>query len=826
MPSNAAVNGTPATTAIETPATSSENSAGLVIGEEQTPEATTKRGRASRAKKDPPVPDTSSAAQIDPMEPSLSTEESGEAAATAVAPVSTQLSEPPAPSQAAQTSDTPKRRGRPPKVATQNAEASSEAAPAVEAVTPTTTPKPRGRPSRKAVVSTKDSAEAPQASTQSSKDVPSIDAHDQSSANAADDDVPSGSAPSSVDVVEGTDTGMEPPSAAKRTPATRKTRASNAKAATAEPSTCIVCGASPDHQKEECPIYKGDSQAILDLMAMIRQKDKKTKKDREARTLLQSWLSEKFGVNHDGPSASQDTTQASQATAIPSTPQPPVDTRARSTQTSEVSEATPESTQISTGEAGSKSTAAAEQAARPLTAAQKRQAAKKDALTKAASEAQLPPPSGVEASPRKTREAATPASPEKPAAKTTRGKTAKKAASATAGVSATQETEPRIALTPSSPPQPSISPSQDAADRLRASSESSEAELATSPLLSAAPREHGDMDVDPLPSQSNSKVKDSAAQQLEERRRKMKMADKGVPSNSLRDLVEGSKGSRATSASVTSSDSSHNGKGSDSESESDTEDEAEAATSKPRGGAAEKSSKKAATAIKASRPLVTPSQIERKSADKAGSSSNSDSSSSSSSSESSSESGSESEPESDSDRDTQAPLPASSKSTAGLTNETPATTRQRTPAANPFLRGLTPLSTTQSNGSLATPSQKAAAFTRLQDLKPTALRQNSSQPGSPMSTPGGLTPLSASAPFFSSQPAPATNGGSGANGTLVEESESEIESSSSEDSSDDEDARSRGKKGAAAGAASRRAGGKAATPASAKSKKSIFAMFS
>ena len=849
--SDAAVNGTSATTAIPpiVPATSSEDSASRIVGEEQPPEAPTKRVRASRAKQNAPVPDESSVVQPDPTEPSESAKESGEAvalAAPADPPVSTQPPESPASSQltpantkrqeVAQTSDTPKRRGRPPKAAQQNAEDGSEAVAAAEIVEATSTPKPRGRPSKKAAVDVEASAEALLPATEASTPAKTSKQRGRPPKKAAvnadaGEEVPAPAVEPPANVAEAADTATEVPLTAKRTSASRKTRASNAKAAKAateeeESSTCVVCGASPDHQKEECPIYKGDSQAILESLAIIRKKGKKTKKEKEASTLLYSWLSEKFGVNHDDTSFSQDTTQASQASAISSTPQPPVDTSALLTQTSEVSEATSESTQAPTGEAGSNLTAPDTQAARPLTAAQKRQAAKKNASAKAASEAQLPPPSGVEASPRAPKEATTPASPEKPAAKTTRGKAAKKTASATAAVSATQESEPRIALTPSSPAQSSVSPSQDVADRLRASSESSEAELATSPLLSAAPREHGDMDVDPLPSQSNPKVKDSAAQQLEERRRKMKMADKGVPSNSLHDLVEGSKGSRATSASVTSSDSSHNGKGSDSESESDTEDEAEAATSKPRGGAAGKSSKKAATAIKASRPLAAPSQIERKSADKAGSSSDSDSSSSSSSSESSSESGSESEPESDSDRDTQAQLHASSKSTAGLTNATPATTRQRPPAANPFLRGLTPLSTTQSNGSLATPSQKAASFTRLQDLKPTALRQNSSQPGSPMSTPGGLTPLSASAPFFSSQPAAATNGGSGTNGTLVEESESEIESSSSEDSSEDEDPRTRGKKGAAAGAASNRAGGKAATPASAKAKKSIFAMFS
>ena len=179
-------------------------------------------------------------------------------------------------------------------------------------------------------------------------------------------------------------------------------------------------------------------------------------------------------------------------------------------------------------------------------------------------------------------------------------------------------------------------------------------------------------------------------------------------------------------------------------------------------------------------------------AKKAASAPDSDSSSSDSDSETESESDADSDSTKGTDSDDEGRT-AKTKSKAS----TKSTNQRRTgPKGNPFLRGLTPLSTGNPNvngngngSSSGSASQKSASFTRLSDLRPASLR-NLSQPGSPLST-GGSTPLSATGSvqqngFFESQPLPQQEPSAQDGEDVEDEIETDSDSSSSSSDSDGE----------------------------------------
>nr|CDI53030.1 uncharacterized protein BN887_00388 [Melanopsichium pennsylvanicum 4] len=274
----------------------------------------------------------------------------------------------------------------------------------------------------------------------------------------------------------------------KRTPA--KPRASKAAAAnTSGTDICLVCQATPDHAKENCRVWQGGSQAIIDLLGMIRKKARKTKKDKDSMRILQDWLGEQFSAGKDGEVAGADAGEIGKSTQEDSSQIVP-DSNQGSTK----------STQEMTQNTEPEGSVRAKTSAKPKapTAAQKRAAAaagKADATSPAtvaaalpSVEPELPPPSGTEAaattisslSPVKTR-----------ATRKAAAISAKKSLPTVDGSSAkpTDGLEPRIALTPSSPA--IVNEGQSQSDKssqhdlpgLRAPSESSEAELATSPMF-------------------------------------------------------------------------------------------------------------------------------------------------------------------------------------------------------------------------------------------------------------------------------------------------------------------------------------------------------
>ncbi|SPO26046.1 uncharacterized protein UTRI_02320 [Ustilago trichophora] len=139
----------------------------------------------------------------------------------------------------------------------------------------------------------------------------------------------------------------------------------------------------PNHEKENCSVWLGGSQAILDLLSMIRNKSRKRKQEKESTKVLHQWLSQQFGVPQHDLTASQDSVTTSKDSAFAASEDAP-----------QTAGAAPVSTQES--------------------AKEQRRAKKGEAAAAAASaekESQLPPPSGVEATPNTT----TPAgqSPEK-----------------------------------------------------------------------------------------------------------------------------------------------------------------------------------------------------------------------------------------------------------------------------------------------------------------------------------------------------------------------------------------------------------------------------
>ncbi|GAC94964.1 hypothetical protein PHSY_002537 [Pseudozyma hubeiensis SY62] len=671
-------------------------------------------------------------------------------------------------------------------------------------------------------------------------------------------DLPSSSVPSAPDSTPA-DASAASPSAATKRAIAAKARASKASRNTAasEPvaaiDACIACGATPSHDREGCPIWQGGSQSILDLLAMVRKRKPKSQKDKELTRLLTDWLAKQFGAPTIDFTASQESIKPSQEVTASACKNQSANAAANGAVTQ------PDSMQAIAAEpSDAVTTASQSKQAPPKSTATKRSTAKAAVLAPATPEPELPPPSGIEVS---SNDAAAPvpvpASPAKAAARGARGsqsKTATIAAKAKAAKKSAAEpsAEPKIALTPSSPPQPEPSQSPNAPGTgLRAPSESSEAELATSPMLSAVPRANGDMDVDEMPPQTPSQP-NTAAQQLEERKRRMKLADQAVAAAAATTAAAAADGERASSpetastsrsrsASITSSDSSGDGRssGDDSDARSDAD-----AGKKGRREAAKQAK---FTSTKAARSRATPAKASRAAAKETASSSDSETSSSDSETESEAEASKKSTPR------------AKNGAAAGSKAKTSSTSRsaQRLAAPdNPFLRGLTPLSSRRSNGTGST-SQKSTPFTRLSELKPGIFRQNMSQPGSPLST-GGSTPLSASSqtPFFASQPAANGNGnesGSAPDTPVVsaaatseaatpviasdaEDDDEVSSSSSSSSSSEDEAPRSRGKRASASkgggggSTAAKRAGKRAsgvaaAKPATAKKRKSMFDVF-
>lgn len=637
---------------------------------------------------------------------------------------------------------------------------------------------------------------------------------------------------------DGDATGNAP--AFKRSTAAAKPRASKAKEKKANepaPNTCVVCGALPDHEKEVCPVWQGGSQAILDLLAMMRHKGSKSKKEKESSKILYHWLAEQFGAGQgDAAPPGQDSTKASQETVTPTAFQPQNETNGLLIQpASPAREAVqivpPEQREVGQAVTAARSngTATATKAATSPTAVSKRRpVANKGTAVDSESQAQLPPPSGVEALADAT-QTTTSASTKKPATKIKRAtsKNAAAAATATAAEPISSPSDPRIALLPSSPLQSSISPPHDVSSRLRAPSESSEAELATSPMLSAAPRGNDDMDVDPLPSQSELVASNSTAQQLEERKRRMKMADKGARASSSskrtkRGLVSNSTRSRSRSASVTSSDSSNNGDSSGSDLGSDTDNEMARTATKARQGTTKTPSAKGVPRNAQSTTTTRSRRGVQSAANNAASSSDSgtDSLPSDFDSQTDSDSGSGSEP---------GPQPSSGKAgspsslRAGSFGSTASTTQTaRRAPDNPFLRGLNSLRPGQKNG--GSTNQKPVPFTRLSELKPATLRQNLSQPGSPLST-GGSTPLSASGQtcFFPDSSAPPNGSKIPKQGESDDDSDSDSDSST--DSSDDEAPNKGRGSGKKAVPTSKLAGAAAPTAPSTKKRKGVFSFF-
>ncbi len=101
-----------------------------------------------------------------------------------------------------------------------------------------------------------------------------------------------------------------------------------------EQGICIVCGKLPKHDEEECEIYKAGPQAVLDLMAMIRGKPRKTKKDKDASKILMRWASAQLHASQDEPAASQEASKPSQGTTAPSATEPGANAEVASTQAS------------------------------------------------------------------------------------------------------------------------------------------------------------------------------------------------------------------------------------------------------------------------------------------------------------------------------------------------------------------------------------------------------------------------------------------------------------------------------------------------------------
>ena len=858
-----------------------------VATQEQTVTETPKRGRVGRPKKVVPAPAApsvvpeSSPSQAEPVVPAAAPKPRGRPSKKALAEAEATPAEVPSASAAPENAPTQpepaasKPRGRPPKKALAAAQttpavaadALSEVPTASEATeiapsqpepaAPAAASKPRGRPPKKALanvestpaVATEASSEhlAPPAkkaarvsrATKASQaaaalveptsaveatapvvESPSAPAAEQLADQVMEDvnhtqaseAAPTSSAPSATNMsqegkaseaAEAAEGGEATKAATgKRTAAAkpRATKAATARASKAavDADKCVVCGETPNHEKENCRVWLGGSQAILDLLGMIRNKSRKSKQEKESTKILHQWLSQQFGAPQADLLHSQDSVLSSKDSAP-----------AASIESNLAAVAPPAATQDSaTDHAEPEPAVTTKKPTKAQLAAEKRQA-KKDAAAAAETAAQLPPPSGVEASVAQTADPV-PDSSQKPAPRAARGPTKKAlaaaAAAAKSAVSAPQSSEPMIALTPSSPPHPSTSQSsEEATPGLRAPSESSEAELATSPMLSAAPRANDDMDVDPLPTQSQPSPAYSAAQQLEERKRRMKLADSAERSSSPSLDNESAAGarSRSRSASITSSDTSHGGRSSDDDSDADSD----ADVSKGR-KALTKSAK--ANSSKAPRsPAAPAARARRGAANRAASASDSDSDSSSSDSET------ESEPEMSQ---------SSTRTTSKVGEAMPHPTPQAQPARNPFMRGLTPLSTRQSNA-----NGKPSSFTRLSDLKPASLRQNLSQPGSPSST-GGSTPLSSSGQngFFSQ---PVANGVSAALAPTEEEAEKqpseseeddESDSSTDSSSSEDETGKSQAKKKTTAG---KKAGAAAAAAKPARRKKDIFKLF-
>uniref|UniRef100_V5E9M7 Uncharacterized protein n=2 Tax=Kalmanozyma brasiliensis (strain GHG001) TaxID=1365824 RepID=V5E9M7_KALBG len=541
---------------------------------------------------------------------------------------------------------------------------------------------------------------------------------------------------------------------------------------------------------------------------MLRKKSYKNKKDKETVRMLQDWLSLQFNAPALDFTISQDSIQPSQDISLPPAAGQPVKDAAAAVNESAdpivfTQESAVESAPASSPTTGKKASSA------------KASVAKKSILARATPEPELPPPSGV-AAPAEPPSAST----AKPTAKAPRAQSKKAAATAQAKAAkkavASTMSEPNIALTPSSPLQPSQTQfSQPPGTGLRAPSESSEAELATSPLLSAVPRASDDMDVDELPSNTPSRPS-TAAQQLEERKRRMKLADAASTSSP-----------RSRSASITSSDTSHGGQSSDDESDADSDAGGTAAKVGRKG-----TGKQAKPA--SSKPPRSPVAKKARTAAAARKDASSGTDTSSSDSET------ESEPDT-SKKSTSRAKPSGDNANV----KTPAskTTKRLPPPDNPFLRGLTPVSSRQNGAG----SNKSTPFTRLSELKPASLRQNLSQPGSPLST-GGSTPLSASGqtPFFASQPVMNGDGNgstdsSAAAGAFTTAaatpepaqaetaSEDDDESDSSSSSSSEDEAPKRGKASAKASTGAKRAGkgvgAKTATPAAAKKRKSVFDVF-
>ncbi|CDW94846.1 hypothetical protein [Sporisorium scitamineum] len=559
-------------------------------------------------------------------------------------------------------------------------------------------------------------------------------------ANGTEQPVPGSSGSSLPEAAQEEAAAAVTPAASKRSTTAAKPRASkaNGSAAAAKAAValdaCMVCGATPSHDDEQCPIWQGGSQAILDLLAMIRSKKSKNKNDKEVVKILYAWLSKQFGAPSVDFTASQDSIKSTQQS-----PDAPGATQSAVPDANSVAIQADAGPASAGGSVDPKAAAAAKKKTRPKAAAAKSAAASKGVLARATPEPQFPPPSGVEGTPTAAETAPAPPSSAKPAARTTRGE-GKKAATAAAAKSIKKaaaqtafEAEPRIAVTPSSPPQPSSSQSSGASGSgLRASSESSEAELATSPMLSAVPHANDDVNVDEMHPQSPSRP-NTAAEQLVERKCRMKLADQAASAAHVL-----SSSPRSRSASITSSDSSHGGDNSDEESEAQSDAEATArrgsrkTTAKQTKAASTKVPPSPAASAKARQ--VTPDKQATLS-------------------DSSSALSSEYETESEPDTTQKSTSQGATNGNKVKTSSTSKTSQRLAAPHNPFLRGLTPASTKQSNATTGSSSQRSTPFTRLSELKPATLRQNLSQPGSPLST-GGSTSLSASSqmPFFSSQP--------------------------------------------------------------------------
>lgn len=648
----------------------------------------------------------------------------------------------------------------------------------------------------------------------------------------ADAPMPSSSASSAGSAVSALQT-TQPETVSASQPAVYKQPASKPRASNAETKstavpvaadTCIACGATPAHESQDCPIWQGGSQTILDLLALIRNRKPKSQKDKELSRVLTDWLAKQFGAPTIDFSQSQDITKNSQQSSVaPNTAQ-----GASGDFNGVANQIDP--TQLAANkekEAGS--AMAASKHAQSKTTASKRSSAEAVVLAHLTPEPELPPPSGVEASSSHAAPAVA-ASRAKPAIRATRSSQNDKAVAASdtksTKTSATKrDAEPKIALTPSSPAHPDSFQSPPASDiGLRAPSETSEAELATSPMLSAVPRANDDMDVDEMLSHTCSQHS-TAAQQLEERKRKIKLAEQATSAGA--DERTSGSNSRSRSGSITSSDSS--GDGHSSGDDSDRQSDAEPMTTK---SSRRDSAKQAKSTL--SKPSTT-------SADKQASSSDSDTSSTDS--------------ETESEPDVSKKSASRAKNATGKL-KTPSATKasQRLPTPdNPFLRGLTPISSRPSNGT-GNNSQKSTPFTRLSELKPAILRQNLSQPGSPLST-GGSTPksMSSQTPFFASQPALNGNGNDSGSATdtpavsaaqtpvaatrsVASDDDDDVESdSSSSSSSEDEAPRSRAKAsrakiGVAASTPAKRAGKRlgaapASKPAAAKKRKNLFDVF-